>query len=345
MERIITAIGNPIINKKLKENRNIKIIGKDIQYREAILEILEKNKNINYIILSEKIPGEIDIENLIKKIFKINKKINIIFLLKQENKEKEIILKKLNVKEIYLEKKLNIKKIINIIEDKNKTNDKKIKKEIKENKIIVITGLPKSGKTTITILFTKILLEKNKKILLINLNKKIENNYLKLIKINNKKIKGKKEIILNKNFSIIYNFKNIIENRENYINKIFEEKKRKYDYILIDMGNSNKEKIKKEVYKNSNKILFLFIRNIFKIKKILEKENNKFLNQEEKLYLIQNKYFLKSIDSKITKNLLNKKIYKIFFNEKYKYLSKKILKKEKIKINKITKNYLYKIIK
>ena len=327
MERIITAIGNPIINKKLKENKKIKIIGKDIQYREAILEILEKDKNINYIILSEKIPGEIDIENLIKKIFKINRKINIIFLLKQENKEKEIILKKLNVKEIYLERKLNIKKIINIIKGENKVNDKKIKKEIKENKIIVITGLPKSGKTTITILFTKILLEKNKKILLINLNKKIENNYLKLIKINNKKIKEKKEIALNKNLNIIYNFKNIIENNEKYINKILKKIKLKYDYILIDMNSNNKEKIKKEIYKNSNKILFLFIGNIFGIKeteKILKKENNKFSIQEKNLYLIQNKYLFKSIDSQIIRNILNKKTYKIYYNKKYKYLLKKI---------------------
>ena len=68
LKKIITAINNPKLNEELKKEKNFKVIGKDIQYREAILEILEKNKNINIIILSENIPGEIKLENLIKKI-------------------------------------------------------------------------------------------------------------------------------------------------------------------------------------------------------------------------------------------------------------------------------------
>lgn len=61
---------NPKLNNELKKQKNINIIGKDIQYREAILELLEKNKNIDYIIINEKIPGQINIEELIKKIIK-----------------------------------------------------------------------------------------------------------------------------------------------------------------------------------------------------------------------------------------------------------------------------------
>ena len=68
MKKIITAINNPKLNEELKKERNFEIIGKDIQYREAILEILEKNKNIDLIILSEKIEGEIKLEKLIEKI-------------------------------------------------------------------------------------------------------------------------------------------------------------------------------------------------------------------------------------------------------------------------------------
>ena len=95
MKSIMTAIGNPVFNKELRKQKNIKIIGKDIQYREAILDILEKNKKIDYIILNEEIPGEIDFENLINKIKEIKKEIKIIFFLKQEDKEKEKLLKKL----------------------------------------------------------------------------------------------------------------------------------------------------------------------------------------------------------------------------------------------------------
>ena len=100
MKKIITAICNPNLNEELKKQKNIEIVCKDIQYREAILEILEKNKDIDYIIISENIPGEINIEDLITKIKNINKKIKIIFLLKKENKKKEKILNKMGIKKI-----------------------------------------------------------------------------------------------------------------------------------------------------------------------------------------------------------------------------------------------------
>ena len=65
MKKILTAINNPKLNEELKKESNFQIIGKDIQYKEAILEVLEKNNKIDLIILSDKIPGEIKLENLI----------------------------------------------------------------------------------------------------------------------------------------------------------------------------------------------------------------------------------------------------------------------------------------
>ena len=55
MKTIIIAIDNPKIYNEIKRNSNIKIIGKDLIYKEAVLEILERNKNIDIIILFEKI--------------------------------------------------------------------------------------------------------------------------------------------------------------------------------------------------------------------------------------------------------------------------------------------------
>ena len=57
--RIITALNNPQLNNKLKEEKEYQILSKDIQYKEAILEILEKYRKINIIIINEEIPGEI----------------------------------------------------------------------------------------------------------------------------------------------------------------------------------------------------------------------------------------------------------------------------------------------
>ena len=41
---IITALNNPKINNKLKEQNEFNIIGTDIQYQEGIFEMLEKMK-------------------------------------------------------------------------------------------------------------------------------------------------------------------------------------------------------------------------------------------------------------------------------------------------------------
>ena len=42
MKTVITAIANPIINNELKKRKNIEVIGNDIQYKDGVIEILEK---------------------------------------------------------------------------------------------------------------------------------------------------------------------------------------------------------------------------------------------------------------------------------------------------------------
>ena len=138
MKKVITAINNPKLNEELKKENNFEIIGKDIQYKEAILEILEKNKNIDLIIISEQILGEINFEYLIKKINLINEKIKIIFILEKENNYLENILIKNNIKDIYYNDEINLFELIKII-NKNEINMEeeiiKLKKIIKENNI------------------------------------------------------------------------------------------------------------------------------------------------------------------------------------------------------------------
>ena len=89
MIKIITAINNPKI--KFKNKERIKIIGKNIFYKEGILEILENKKNIDYIIIENNLPGEININKLIEKILNKNNKIKIIILIKEKNEKNRII--------------------------------------------------------------------------------------------------------------------------------------------------------------------------------------------------------------------------------------------------------------
>ena len=133
MKKIITAIDHPKLNEELKKEKNFEIIGKDIQYREAILEILENNNEIDLIIISEKIPGEISLENIIKKIKIINENIKIIFILEKENTELEKILIKNNIKDIYYNNKIKLKDLVQIINKKEINMEEEI---IKLKKII-----------------------------------------------------------------------------------------------------------------------------------------------------------------------------------------------------------------
>ena len=41
MKKIITALGNPLLNDKLKEEEDLKILTKDIQYQDGIFESLD----------------------------------------------------------------------------------------------------------------------------------------------------------------------------------------------------------------------------------------------------------------------------------------------------------------
>lgn len=129
----MTAINNPKLNEELKKEKNFEIVGKDIQYKEAILEILEKDNNIDLIIISEKISGEMKLEKLIQKIKQINEKIKLIFILEKENINLEKILIKNNILDIYYNNKINLKELIKIINKKEINMEEEI---IKLRKII-----------------------------------------------------------------------------------------------------------------------------------------------------------------------------------------------------------------
>ena len=174
---IITALKNPNINKKIKEKTNFNIIGNDIQYQEGIIEMLEKNGEIDLIIISELLPGEYSFKELIDKIKGIKNNIEMIVILKEKNEEIKNYLISKGIFNIFFNNEITIEELIKIINQKNN-----IKKEIEINEEI------KQLK--------KIILEKNnKKINLKIFNndkiKKIKNNLNNYIKNKNKKTNEK----------------------------------------------------------------------------------------------------------------------------------------------------------
>ena len=229
MIKIITALENEKLNKKIKEDNKIEVIGKDIQYKEGILELLEQNNTIDFIILDINIKGNIKLNELIKKIKEINNNIKIILIInKKDNIEKY---KQLNLfyKILYINE---LKLIINNKNDINKNIQEKINKKkqknIKLNKIKKLKNIKLKNKIS----------EINKKIKKTILNYKNLNNNKN--KINYKKIniifnniKNKKFIIIFRN---IFNRKLIYKKINKKINNISEKENNKKNFIIYIAG-------------------------------------------------------------------------------------------------------------
>ncbi len=357
MNTIITAVNNPNLNEELKKEKEVQVLFKDIQYKEGILEILENKKiEINYIIIDEKLPGEIKLENLIEKIIEKNKKIKIIITIKKENKNK-IIFSNKNIIKIYYEKNINLEKIKNYnknLEETNiKNNNIKIKNKYKEKnkqfetKIITVLGERNVGKSiTIINLIGYIIqkYDKNMKILIIELNGDSPSFYalfrckkFNKIYINDdkkyKKILNAKRYYNKQKYKQKYVSKTIIENLIIKINKnidlisynklinfnLIKNIEKKYNYLIIEIYSKKNKKINKKILNNSNKNILLIRPNLLGIKnskKIIEKNK---LNKNNNLKILINNYNKNSINTEIIKNIFkeNKIIGKINYEMKY----------------------------
>ena len=99
--KIITATGIPEINERLKKETNFEVIGKDVQYQEGILEILEEKRDIEGVILSNNLIIEMEFNLLISRILEINKDIEIVVFLKEKDDKIEIFLNSNEIYKIY----------------------------------------------------------------------------------------------------------------------------------------------------------------------------------------------------------------------------------------------------
>ena len=352
MKKIITAINNPKLNEELKKENNFEIIGKDIQYKEAILEILENNKNIDLIIISEKIPGEIKLEKIIEKIKIINEKIKIIFILEKENIELEKILIKNNIKDIYYNNKINLSELIKIINKKEINMEEEI---IKLRKIIEEKNINDKDD------------RKNKKKSKSRLKNVIEN---KLKKINNcikikemsklkfKKTKYKTEKIPTKIITFSGNDKSGKTTLSLIISQILSEKKykvliidgdfEKEDLTVILKGKKYNKKRKNKKYFNKENIKYFHNYKISnqKIKIKNNTKNKRLLNKNNKIYYYKIKNSNKLFTKKINKNLYFNYGLKILLENKklinkknYDFIIIDLSKRNKPKVNrKIVKN-------
>lgn len=353
--KIITAIGNEEINKKIKKINEVNY--PDIQYQEAVIEILEQNKDIDLLILSCLLPGELNIYEFINIIKYKNPELKVIIILDKVDKVLNNFLIAKDIKEIYYNNKITIDEILekideinNNINKQNKIKKNKIEEKInnyknkiiykinnllkinkkksknnKKNKIISIIGEAKIGKSIFILLLSICL--KNKKILILDLN----NNNLKIIIGKIIKESNDKIFKWRRNIDIIF-----FERNDDYdrLQQTIKEQKDKYDNIFIELKHIEEND---KILKISDKILLLVEPNLLGIneaKKILVKIVQKQKNQKNKIKIL----FNKTNDMSISKKILNmlffdfeiigeltyESFYNYFINCNAKYVTRKI---------------------
>lgn len=397
MKKIITALGNQVLNNELKKINEFEIVANDLQYKEAIIELLEINKNVNYIILSGILPGNITLTDLITKIKIINNNIEIIILLEKKEKEIEKKLKEQKIKNVLYIDNIKINDIIKILKNKKINNKTKIpqeenikneinrkikinnniKKQIKtECKVISVLGSNGVGKSIYSVCMSNYLNNKKNKILIIDFD--ILNNSIHTIfgiskynkKKNNKRIINDCIINVDNNISVLTG-ENIIKKYKkniNYIVKLLEILKEKYEYIIIDTSAECFFDINKTIINKSDINIFLLeaiLLEITKATKLLEIYNKNWNIDERKIKIVINKYNKNAISMNIIKklfsdyeiigklemsniynNIINKNNKIIFKNYKnnneYKKINEKIIKVDfkNSKIKNLINSYL-----
>lgn len=301
MKKIITALGNPILNENLIKEESFEILTKDIQYQDGIFEILEKEEKIDFLILSEILLGENKIEKLVEKIKLKNNKINIIVILEDKKEELENILYLKGVIKIYYNNKVEIEEIISFIKNENKEENEKIKIELENLKEILIKN--------------NILLE----------NEKTNNNLINTKELNNKKIKlkdkyNKIELIENNNkIKLIKKDNKINKNENKKIISIVGTGGVGKSIVTLNLSNIFKEKSQKILILDFD-ILNNSLHTILGVNQYPQKIKNKLIKND----LIQSKLNVKDLIIKINKKVDLISGINLLFDSKYKISSEKI---------------------
>ena len=345
LKKILTAINNPIVYEHIKKEE-FELINENILYREGILELLEKNNNLDLILISENIPGEIKFIDLLNRIKIINNKIKIIVILENNNFELENKLKEIPVFKIYLNNNITVNELIEDIKDKKLNPQEELKKEINELKKLIkqsneknkyleeihnnkINKLNNKVLNKIIIKIKRIVskenkLNSNKKIIAFFGDRKVGKTIFAINCLGYLKKENKKTCLIdineNNNISLILEIENknkIVNNNKtkiiiydkniiNDLSNFIRKLKKDYEYILLDIGTENKEHLNK-IYNVVDELNFLIEPNLIHLEFLINNIKLILNNSREKLNIIINKKNKYSIDKKIIEGNLNNK--------------------------------------
>ena len=137
MKKIITAIGNPLINNTLKNKEEYIIQTPDINFEDDLIEVLKDKKDTDVLILNIEIIKKEKIYNFINKIKQLNQYIKIIVLIEKENEEINNIMLTTGIKDIFYGNEITISQLEDAI-NRNKTTEEILTDEINNLKEIIL---------------------------------------------------------------------------------------------------------------------------------------------------------------------------------------------------------------
>lgn len=242
MKRVLTAMGNAVLNNELKRYREFDLNDEDLFYQEAVIDEISENE-YDVLTVSALLQGQMEFNDFIEKIRNIDRNIRIIVVTDEISVSMKRKLNENEIVDIFLDDEIEVSNIIDAInreeplrkkigaikEEKAKYESNSVQ-EIKEYKVktitqkqevIVFSGINGSGKSTLLVNFAKILARKTpSKILIIDLDT-LSGNIDELLAIN--KIPQNVEITLdeNKKCGINYAAELILKNR--FDSNVFEE--------------------------------------------------------------------------------------------------------------------------
>ena len=322
MKKIITALGNNRLNKALQNTGIYEIVTKDIYYKEGILEALEEFSNIDMIIISELLEGEISFENLIEEIIRIKESIDIIVFVESKTTELQSFLFKNGIYKIYENNEIELDKFIDSLQYKSgeevkekkyytQTVIEKSKNFEATGKIIVIAGSYNSGKSSITCLLAKEYTKQDKRTLIIDFD--IFNSSINFLLGVQKYNQGavalnlQEQIIhINKKEDALCSIDLLFSNQNtvDYMNleQILQDFKVEYDIILIDTTSNHKYKYLSRILNNADSIVYLSVPSKIELKKsinLLEIFLEDFKIDVKKFEIILNKVNAASLSKEI----------------------------------------------
>ncbi len=343
MKSVLTAIGNPMLNRKFTELEDYQVLTEDIRTDEELIEWMERVEQVDILFLCSNIIHNYAVDEFIRIIRKISKD-TIIFFFKSENIESSV--KEDDSLKIYNSLEFDLKFFEKIFQQIFR---KKVKKYT--SKTIAISGPSGIGKSTFSTFLAQNVEKGSMKTLLIDCD--LEESQIRTIlkiKKHSQNMENIKDAIINvnKNLDVICHLDFIFPNKNQIdffrIQEMLNEFKEEYNLIIIDTSSKLENEFTKRIFYNCNKIVFLLEPNMLGVKKaqnMLEVFENDWKISNKKIKLILNKTNMYQISDSIfgelfpNIELIGKMKYLDSYNLKInKNIDKKEIKKEYEKIYK-----------